>query len=291
MEKVKSQSFIRFHLVVLNIIVLLVWSCGFNKEQNKTPIASVSDKYLYYEDIKDILPKSADKTDSAAIINTYINRWALEQLLLGQAKLNLPIDTQEDFQKMVKEYERNLYTEAYKNNFVAKQLDSTVSDTAIQSYYEKNKENFHLNNQLLKVRYVALNKEYSDLDEVKERLNRFDEEDKEELTRKSYQFRQINLNDSVWIRRDVLLADFPFIKESVEELKKDRFLELQDSIGVYLLKVEDVLERNDVAPLAFIKPTIRQILLNAQKLELIKKLEKDITEDAIKNKKFQIYAP
>src|SRR5690625_6757306 len=95
MEKVKSQSFIRFHLVVLNIIVLLVWSCGFNKEQNKTPIASVSDKYLYYEDIKDILPKSADKTDSAAIINTYINRWALEQLLLGQAKLNLPIRSEE----------------------------------------------------------------------------------------------------------------------------------------------------------------------------------------------------
>lgn len=291
MEKVKSQSFIRIYVVAIGIIGVLVWSCGFNKEQNKTPIASVSDKYLYYEDIKDILPKNVDKTDSAAIINSYINRWALEQLLLGQAKLNLPNATQENFKKMVKEYERNLFTEAYKNNFVAKQLDSTVSDSSIQSYYEKNKENFHLNNQLLKVRYIALNKEHSDLDDIIERLKRFDEEDKEELTRKSYQFRQINLNDSVWIRRDVLIAEFPFIKESAEELKKDRFLELQDSIGVYLLKVEDRLERNDIAPLAFIKPTIKQILLNAQKLELIKKLEKDITEDAIKNKKFQIYAP
>src|SRR5699024_9315807 len=277
MEKVKSQSFIRIYVVAIGIIGVLVWSCGFNKEQNKTPIASVSDKYLYYEDIKDILPKNVDKTDSAAIINSYINRWALEQLLLGQAKLNLPNATQENFKKMVKEYERNLFTEAYKNNFVAKQLDSTVSDSSIQSYYEKNKENFHLNNQLLKVRYIALNKEHSDLDDIIERLKRFDEEDKEELTRKSYQFRQINLNDSVWIRRDVLIAEFPFIKESAEELKKDRFLELQDSIGVYLLKVEDRLERNDIAPLAFIKPTIKQILLNAQKLELIKKLEKDIT--------------
>src|SRR5699024_11396213 len=110
-------------------------------------------------------------------------------------------------------------------------------------------------------------------------------------TRKSYQFRQIIFNDSVWIKIVVLIAEFPFIKEIADELKKDRFLELQDSIGVYLLKVEDRLERNDIAPLAFIKPTIKQILLNAQKLELIKKLEKDITEDAIKNKKFQIYAP
>ena len=291
MEKVKKQYVIKIYAIVVGILVFVTWSCGFNKEQNKTPIASVSDKYLYFEDIKHILPKNVDPTDSTAMVNTYINRWALEQLLLGQAKLNLPISTQEDFQKMVKEYERNLFIEAYKNNFVAKQLDSTVSEGAIQSYYEKNKENFHLNNQLLKLRYVALNKEYSDVDEVKERLKRFNEEDKEELTRKSYQFRQINLNDSVWIRRDVLLAEFPFIKESAEELKKDSFLELQDSIGVYLLKVEDRLERNDIAPLEFIKPTIKQILLNGQKLELIKKLEKDITEDAIKNKKFQIYAP
>ena len=291
MEKVKNQSFIRIRIVAIGIIGLLVWSCVFNKDQNKTPIASVSDKYLYYEDMKDILPKNIDKTDSVAIINSYINRWALEQLLLGQAKLNLPIDTQENFKKMVKEYEKNLFTEAYKNNYVAKQLDSTVSDISIQNYYEKNKENFHLNNQLLKVRYIALNKEYSDLDDVIERLKRFDEEDKEELTRKSYQFRQMNLNDSVWIRRDALIGEFPFIEESAEELKKDRFLELQDSIGVYLLKVEDRLERNDIAPLAYIKPTIKQILLNAQKLELIKKLEKDIIEDAIKNKKFQVYAP
>src|SRR5690625_2936049 len=108
MEKVKSQSFIRFHLVVLNIIVLLVWSCGFNKEQNKTPIASVSDKYLYYEDIKDILPKSADNTDSAAIINTYINRWDLEEILIGKWILNLPIDNQIYIQSNVKVYVYNL---------------------------------------------------------------------------------------------------------------------------------------------------------------------------------------
>src|SRR5690625_1058680 len=94
MEKAKSQSFIRL-FVVLSIVGFLVWSCGFNKEQNKTPIASVSEKYLYYEDIKDILPKSSDKIDSTAIVNTYINRWALEQLLLSQAKLNLPIRTEE----------------------------------------------------------------------------------------------------------------------------------------------------------------------------------------------------
>ena len=292
MERFKIQPYVRLYVVAFAMLGFLVLGCDtFRKEQRKTPIASVSDVYLYFEDIKEVIPESADKSDSTAIVEAYINRWAVEQLLLAQAKVNLPYSTQERFERMVKEYERNLFTEAYKNTFVSKQLDSVVSEEKIQKYYDFNKENFHLNNELLKVRYISVSTDYSDVKEVTERLKQFDEEDKEELTRKSYQFKQINLNDSVWVKKDVLLAELPILKESSDELKKERFIELQDSIGVYLLKVEDRLERNDIAPLAFIRPTIKQILLNAQKLELVKKLEKDIIEDAVKNKKFQVYAP
>jgi len=38
-----------------------------------------------------------------------------------------------------------------------------------------------------------------------------------------------------------------------------------------------------------VSPTIEQIILNKRKLELIKKLEKDITKDAIKDKKFETF--
>ena len=292
MGRVKIRTYVRYHLLAIGIFGYLAIGCDkFQGEQRKTPIASVSDTYLYLEDIKDIIPENADKTDSTAIVESYINRWAVEQLLLSQAKLNLPYSTQERFERMVKEYERNLFTEAYKNTFVSKQLDSVVSEDKISEYYEENKENFHLNNELLKVRFISLGVDYTDVSGVVEGLKRFDEEDKEEMTKKSYQFKKIYLNDSVWVKKDVLLAELPILKESSDELKKERFIELQDSIGVYLLKVEDRLERNDIAPLAFIRPTIKQILLNAQKLELVKKLEKDITKDAVKNKKFQVYTP
>ncbi|MCJ7758135.1 MAG: peptidyl-prolyl cis-trans isomerase, partial [Gillisia sp.] len=36
-------------------------------------------------------------------------------------------------------------------------------------------------------------------------------------------------------------------------------------------------------------PTIKQIILNKRKAELVKELEKDITRDAIENKQFEIY--
>ena len=55
------------------------------------------------------------------------------------------------------------------------------------------------------------------------------------------------------------------------------------------MQINDVLLRNETAPLEYVKPTIDQIVINRRKLELIRELEKDITSDAIKNKQFEIF--
>jgi len=55
------------------------------------------------------------------------------------------------------------------------------------------------------------------------------------------------------------------------------------------MQIKDVLFQNDTAPLDYVRPTIKQIVINKRKLELIKQLETDITKDAIKNKQFEIY--
>jgi hypothetical protein len=49
------------------------------------------------------------------------------------------------------------------------------------------------------------------------------------------------------------------------------------------------LPRNKVAPLAYIEPTVKQIIINKRKLALVKQLEIDITDDAIKDKEFEVY--
>ena len=77
--------------------------------------------------------------------------------------------------------------------------------------------------------------------------------------------------------------------ENPQVLKKPNFTQLKDSLGVYLVKIQDVLDLNETAPLSYIKPTLRQIILNKRKLELVKKFETDITRDAIENNKFEIY--
>jgi hypothetical protein len=72
-------------------------------------------------------------------------------------------------------------------------------------------------------------------------------------------------------------------------LKKSQFFELEDSLGVYLAKVIDVRKMNDIAPLSFVQPTIRQVLLNRRKLDFIRKLETEIIDEATKENEFEVY--
>jgi len=78
-------------------------------------------------------------------------------------------------------------------------------------------------------------------------------------------------------------------EESKEYLKEDNFLQQADSLGVYLIKINNVLFRNENAPFEYAQPTIKQILLNRKKIKLSKDFEKEITKDALKNNKFEIY--
>lgn len=284
-----AQNFIKYIGVVFSLLVFI--SCNENIIVEDKPIAIVEDNVLYLEEIKSILPEGLSEKDSIAFVENYINKWATQHLLMSQAKFNLSEETQERFKKMLKEYEISLYTEAYKNAVVSKQQDTTISKARIETYYEENKENFYLNNELLKIRYLSFDKSYSDKKTITEAFKSFNQEDKELLTNKTYQFIKSNLNDSVWVKKDNLLLDLAILKEKEIDLKKGDFIEIQDSLAVYLLKVSDKLNRNDIAPLSYIKPTIKEILLNIDRVNLIKKLEKDIIRDAIQNKKFQNLEP
>jgi len=273
------------------LLFFLVSACDYFKQEDpRVPVARVNDSYLYEEEVANLFSEITSAEDSALRVNNFINRWATQQLLIDQAKINLSDSELAEYDKLVEQYKTDLYTEAYKSSIVSTQLDSTITPSEMEVYYEANKASFRLNEELLKVRYIQVSENFSNLSNVREQFRRFNSEDKENLSALSIQFLSYNLNDSTWVKKESLFKNVPVIMGSENQvLKKSNFTQLQDSLGVYLVKIEDLLSRNETAPLSFVTPTIRQIILNKRKLELIKKLEKDITKDAIKDKKFETF--
>ena len=279
----------RISLTIISIITLS--SCDYFKQDNlRIPIARVNNSYLYQKDIKNLIFENTSKDDSTLIVTNFINRWATKQLLIDQSIINLTQEKQDAYNNLVNQYKTDLYIEAYKSSIVAKQLDSVITFEELEKFYNQNKENFKLNDDLLKIRYIHIDENFSNTKELVEKFKRFDSIDKNELTKLSIKFKAFNLNDSIWIKNDLLIGVLPVLKQNnIQVLKKTNFTQLQDSLGVYLVKIEALLKTNDIAPLSYVKPTIEQIVINKRKQEILKKIEKEITIDAIKNKNFELF--
>lgn len=277
---------------ILLLIIFFITSCDFFKPVAQgVPIARLNENYLYKEDLVGIVPEGSSKEDSTVIVTNYINKWALQLLLQAGAERNLPDRTQQEFNKLVEQYKSDLYTKAYIEALVKQNIDQDIRYEESLEIYETNKESFKLNEELLKLRYIKLPQNANNLKDITKRLKSFDQEDKTYLDSISVQFKSYSLNDTVWIRYSQLVEKVPItgLHNKNELLKKSNFLQLKDSLDLYLMQVNDVLLPKDYAPLEYVQPTVNQIVVNRRKLELIKQLEKDIIQDANKNKKFEIY--
>ncbi|GGX10771.1 hypothetical protein GCM10007384_10630 [Aquimarina muelleri] len=273
-------------------MLFVIVSCqNFRNQVKEEAIARVNNIYLYKSDIEKLVPKNTSKGDSINIVNDYINRWATRQLFIDKAKLNLTEEELKEFEDLVESYQSTLYINAYKNAIINKTINMEITEEDLQTYYNQNLKNFNLNEELVKLRYLHLPPDYGNIVATQKQLNRFNEEDVEELKERKIEFLTYSLNDSVWIKLDQVLNKIPILKkqDKTKLLKERNFIQLRDSSGVYMVIIKDVLRRKEIAPLEYIKPTIRQIILNKRKLELIKKIEKEITKDAVENKQFEVY--
>jgi len=267
-------------------------SCDFfKKTDDRIPVARVNDSYLYYDDIKDLVSEGTPKEDSTVVVQNFINRWATQQLFVDGAKLNLNETKQDEFNKLVDQYKNDLYTKAYLEALVNRNMNTTVSNDEAQTYYNANKDVFKLNEELLKFRYIHLDANMNNYSTIEQKFRRYNAKDKKDLEDMSIQFKSYSLNDTIWIKASQVINKISAVtpENKSQLLKKSNFVQLKDSLGVYLMQINDVLLRNDTAPLEYVKPVIDQIVINKRKLELIRELEKDITKDAIKNKQFEIY--
>ncbi len=286
----KNSVIYRYSWVLLALI-LVACNSLWKDESDKEPIARVGDSYLYKEDVIPFMIKGMTKEDSTSFITSYINNWASKQLLLTKAKINLSESKLAEFDALVYNYKTDLYTRAYKEALVLQGSDSIISQSQLERFYEKEKENFKLKERLIKLRFIELPIQFLDKETVISKLKSFKEEDVKYLDSIGVQFKKLNFNDSIWVSASRVLEEIPplTLENQGRYLKKSQFFELQDSLGVYLAKITGVLEINDIAPLSYIKPSIEQVLLNRRKLDYIRKLETEIIDEAIKEKEFEVY--
>ena len=273
------------------VCLLFFINCEYFSSKPKLAIARVQDKYLFFEDIKDEIPINLSSPDSIIFVRNKIINWAKNHILNEKALINLNQEDQDKLLSLVDSYKSDLFSHSYQEKMVKTTMDTLISEIEIENYYDLNKSNFKLNEDLVKARFLKINNDNYNIKDIRNRFKRFREADVIFLDSISLQFSSFSFNDSIWINKDLFFSKLPDIKTYIKNniVKKTLFYQLEDSLELYLLKIDKSIFRNDIVPLDYIKPTLRQILLNKKKLEFVSDFEKDLIDDALQNKELEFY--
>ena len=281
----------KFKRFIVYLIVFLISSCNLFENKPARAIAKYKSNYLFFEDIKKYIPKNLSEKESLVLIENEIAKWAKNHILIEQANINLDNEKKNQLLVMAKEYSDELFSFHYKEKIVKSLMDTVVNQNSIDEYYKQNKINYKLNEDIVKARFIKISNENFEIPNIRNRFRRFNKSDISFLDSISLQFSSYSFNDSIWINKDVFFSKFPEVRDYVKNniVKKNLFYQLEDSLELYLIKVSESALRNTIAPIDYLEPTLRQILVNKRKLEFIRNFENELYIDAIQTKELEIY--
>jgi hypothetical protein len=257
--------------------------------KDEVPVARAFDNYLYLSDLESIIPVTASPEDSAIIADNYINKWVHENVLIGQAELNMSSD-ELDFEKKLTQYRNSLIIYAYEQALIDEKLDTTIALLSTINYYESNKENFLLLEPAFRLRYIKLLSDSPNMNEVTREILSDNEDELDELheycinNAAKYFF-----NDTIWVTPDDIIEELPDNGNEIIQNPKNGLTVINDDTFTYLVYVKEYLNVGDQAPVDLVKDDIRSLILNKRKLDLLKKMRKDIYVDAVRKKNVELF--
>jgi hypothetical protein len=260
-------------------------------QATRKPVARVKDTYLYQDELAGIASDNLSSEDSVMRVTTYINSWVRKQLLIGEALKTIDIDEAE-VERKVLDYRYSLIGYEYQNFYIKQNLDQAVSDEEIEAYYKVHVDNFILKQNIVRGSFIIVPKGAPRTNRIKELMFSGKEKDAAELRSYCLSFSSAyHLPDSLWMEFDKLVVGSPLaeIPNKVQFLKSNPYYETSDAESLYFLKIDEYKISDNVSPLEFVRGEIRNIILNKRKVQLAKKLEDNVYEDAAKRKDFEVF--
>ncbi len=260
-------------------------------DQARQPAARVNNSFLYKDELNGIVAPGAPSEDSAKLVEAYINNWIRKQLLIQEAARKIDINEAE-VERKVLDYRYSIIAYEYQNYYVNKNLDTEVSNTEIEKYYNDNIDNFILKQNIVQATFIKVPQNAPKTNKIKELI--YSDREKEERDLKSYCLSfsaAYHISDSTWMVFDELVKNSPLaeIPNKIQFLKTNPYYETSDNNFLYFLKVDRYRISDNVSPLEFVRDDIRNIILNKRKVDLAKQLEDAVYKEAMNDDNFEIY--
>lgn len=268
------------YLYTIAVFSLFLTSCREEAaQQDKQPILEVEGRFLYTDDLDEIIPRGIPEEDSVTLAQAYIRKWVTDVLLYENAQRNL--SNKEEIDELVEEYRRSLTIFNYEQRMVEQRL-KLPTDEEVTQFYEANKSEFTLTENVMRGAMVIVSKNAPRLDVVRNGLRCLDDKSLEQIEKYSIENNAtFDYFQDKWYFFNDILKKMPLqVVNQSDFITRQPFFELQDSLYSYMLRITDYRLVGSPAPLDMVQERVRTQLYNKNKIEYLKNFERELFDDA-----------
>ena len=263
---------------------LLLSGCTALEKQQKVGAAvEVNGQYLYRSTL-DSLTVGLSSEDSLRMVQQYISQWTKDILEYDKAKAR----TKSDLEKLVEEYRRALYVQAYEQQLIERHMPKAVPDSVVMQVYEQMPNRFLLDESIVKGILVVVPKDARDIAKLRGWMAK---EKLDEIEKYAYQNASgYELFADKWLTTTDLLAHIPEERAEMENmLKAKNQVEVTDSLKTYILQVTEKHLRGEQMPMEYARPEIEKIVLYERQVDFLNKEREKLYNEAIQDQKIKFY--
>lgn len=275
------------YLSYIALVSLALSACKTPSEEGHV-LARVGDVVLLEADLQRKMGDEIALEDSI-LVQQFINNWVRQQALVQEAKQILS-PSEVDKTDLLEQYYNDLLIYELEQKLVAERMDTVVSETDLLTYYNANKKNFQLRENIVRLRFFALPTQTNTKLwwlRFKKGSPKFLSKLEEMCTEAGTNF---YYNDDNWLRFNDVLKEVPITTYNQESyLNNHRFVRLDEQDATYFVEILDFKVKNNTSPFDFERERIKQIILHKRKLEVLKQIETEIVRKAYNDQKIETF--
>ena len=274
----------RTWIIVAAMACFLLYGCqAFEKKQQSGAAVELNGHYLYRSTL-DSLTLGMNSEDSLRAAQLFIRQWA-QDILLYDATMS---HTNAQIETMVEDYRRTLYAQAYEERLVDKRMSKTITDSTVLALYQQMSERFKLDESIMKGMLVVVPKDAPNIQKLRQWMAA---QSLDKIEKYAYQNASgYELFTEQWKTTTEIIRLVPTERADLENrLKGTNHIEVADSSKIYLLQITDKNMRGEAMPVEYARPQIEQIILNARRVEFMRKERERLYNEAIQERKIHFY--
>ncbi len=253
-------------------------------------VAKAGHEKLYRSKLEEYIPSGLSPEDSTNLALQYIKSWATERLFVEMAEMQLS-KAEKDVSRELEDYRNSLLRFRYEQRYLNERLDTVITYSEIEDYYDSHKDLFILEAPIVKARFLHIMKDSPNRERIVKKMSSDSYEDLMEADSLSYSsaLKYFDYSDR-WITAPALAKEFETDYAAMLSGLKNGYIEMDTGQGdLRVAYICDIRRGGTLAPVDYCRPRIRDIILSTRKHALFTDLEQDLLNDALEKQNFVIY--